>query len=257
MREVNRIIFYHTETNKIKAMRKCLNLLCWKSPGACLVSLLILLLRSESNAFSGQDMQQQPTKVLVTGAAGKTGRLVLKKLESDSRFEPKGLVRSERSAKDLIKGDIHCPLEHLVISDITSPTFEDDLPSGLEGLDAMIICTSSVPRISRLSLMGALLKIPLNVVRRKKAIDFRKLQFRWKHGGYPEKVDYHGQIAQFKLAKKLGMKHIVVVSSMGGTNPGNFLNSVGKDKHGKGNGDILLWKRKAEMFLVDQVRKHG
>jgi hypothetical protein len=86
-------------------------------------------------------------------------------------------------------------------------------------------------------------------------MDFRKLQFRWKHGGYPEKVDYHGQVAQIKLAKRLGMKHVVVVSSMGGTNPTNFLNSVGKDKNGDGDGDILLWKRKAEMYLIE-VRNH-
>ena len=157
----------------------------------------------------------------------------------------------------MVQGDIHCPLEQMVISDVTSPTFEEDLPSGLGGLDAMIICTSAVPRISRLSLVGAILKAPINVVRRKNAIDFRKLQFRWKHGDYPEKVDYHGQIAQFNLAKKLGMKHVVVISSMGGTDPNNFLNSVGKDRHGNGNGDILQWKRKAEMYLVEVRKKSG
>lgn len=218
----------------------------------CRSCLLLLFLKSQTSAFSNQDLQQQqPVKVLVTGAAGKTGKLVLKRLEEDSRYEPKGLVRTERSAKQLVEGDIHCPLEHMVISDITSPTFEEDLPSGLEGMDAMVICTSSVPRISRMSLLRALLKAPFNVLRRKTPIDFRKLQFRWKHDGYPEKVDYHGQVAQIKLAKKLGMKQVVMVSSMGGTDPTNFLNNVGKDKNGNGNGDILLWKRKAEIFLVE------
>jgi hypothetical protein len=220
----------------------------------------IILQHHETNAFSGNNRQEynqspQPRplqkKVLVTGAAGKTGRLVLQKLEEDSRYEPKGLVRTEQRAKELIKGDIHCPLEHMVISDITSPTFEEDLPSGLEGMDAMVICTSSVPRISRLSLLRALLQMPFNVIRRQKAIDFRLLQFRWKHGGYPETVDYHGQVAQIKLAKKLGMTQVVIVSSMGGTNPDNFLNRVGKRHNGTGNGDILLWKRKAEMYLVE------
>jgi uncharacterized protein YbjT (DUF2867 family) len=38
---------------------------------------------------------------------------------------------------------------------------------------------------------------------------------------------------------------------MGGTDPGNFLNSVGKNRDGSGNGDILLWKRKAEKYLVE------
>ena len=39
-------------------------------------------------------------------------------------------------------------------------------------------------------------------------------------------------------------------SSMGGTNPDEFLNTLGRDKNGKG-GDILQWKRKAERYLVD------
>lgn len=53
------------------------------------------------------------------------------------------------------------------------------------------------------------------------------------------------------MAKKIGIKHVVVVGSMGGTDPDNFLNSVGKNADGSGNGDILLWKRKAEKHLVD------
>ena len=195
--------------------------------------------------------QENPMKVLVTGAAGQTGRLVLKKLEEDCRYDPKGLVRTERSAIKLIKGDVHCPLEHMIVSDVTSPTFEEDISSGLDGLDAMVICTSAVPRIRRGSLVLALLSAPWNMIRRRKAVDFRNFQFKWKHNGYPEKVDYHGQIKQIKLAKKLGMKHVVLVSSMGVTDPNHFLNNVGKDKKGNGNGDILLWKRKAEKYLVD------
>ena len=38
---------------------------------------------------------------------------------------------------------------------------------------------------------------------------------------------------------------------MGGTDPNNFLNKVGKNPDGSGNGDILLWKRKAEKYLID------
>lgn len=212
--------------------------------------LTIFPLITLAAAFGRQDVL--PKKVLVTGAAGKTGRLVLKKLEEDPRYEPKGLVRTEASARKLLEDrEIRCPLEHMVISDVTSPTFEEDLPSGLEGMDAMIICTSAVPRISRLSLAGAIMKMPWNILRRKPAFDFRKLQFKWKHGGYPEVVDYHGQVAQIELAKRLGMRKVVIVSSMGGTNPNNFLNNVGKNKDGSGNGDILLWKRKAEMHLVE------
>jgi len=207
----------------------------------------------ESFSFGppGSGMVANSRKVLVTGAGGQTGRLVLKKLEEDSRYEPKALVRTEDSAKRLVQGDINVPLEHVIISDITSPTFEEDLPSGLEGLEAMIICTSAVPRISRRSLLKVMLLAPLNVVRRKKAIDFSRLQFKWKYKGYPEVVDYYGQIKQFNLAKKLGVKHVVLISSMGVTDRHHFLNNVGKKKDGSGDGDILVWKRKAERYLVE------
>lgn len=36
---------------------------------------------------------------------------------------------------------------------------------------------------------------------------------------------------------------------MGGTDPDNFLNTIGKQEDGSG-GDILLWKRKAERYLM-------
>ena len=36
---------------------------------------------------------------------------------------------------------------------------------------------------------------------------------------------------------------------MGVLDPKNFLNQIGKDRNGNGNGDILLWKRKAEKYL--------
>lgn len=114
-----------------------------------------------------------------------------------------------------------------------------------------------------------LLQVPWNFLRRKPVVmDFRSLSFDWKHGGYPEKVDFEGQLAQFELAQRLGIPHVVLISSMGVTDPDNFLNSVGKNGHGhghdnkntqdnendkkKGHGDILMWKRKAEKYLVEE-----
>ena len=251
-----------------------------------------------THAFSGIDPQSSnnAVRVLVTGAAGKTGRLILSKLEQDYRYEPKGLVRNERSARNIVKSDdTRCPLEHVVIADITSPTFIEDLSditkhnndnndkysnknnssnssnnnnnnnnNGLENLDAMIICTSSVPRIRKRSLAAMLLKAPWRMIRGHPAVDIKSMRFAWKYGGYPEKVDYHGQKAQIDLAKRLGIPHVILVSSMGGTDPNNFLNSVGKrttkssskssksaSSKDEGHGDILLWKRRAEKYLVE------
>ena len=42
---------------------------------------------------------------------------------------------------------------------------------------------------------------------------------------------------------------------MGGTDENNFLNSIGKAKDGSGDGDILVWKRKAEKYLAQVSTK--
>lgn len=169
-----------------------------------------------------------------------------------------GLVRSEASAKKLI-AKTKCALEEVVISDVTQMQFDNDGGSGrdshpwpyaLDNAEAMVICTSAVPQISKLSVFKAMFKIPLNVMTpNKKAINFRDLQFKYKPGQYPEMVDYVGQKRQIDFAKKLGVKHVILVSSMGVLDPNNFLNQIGKDKEGNGHGDILIWKRKAEKYL--------
>lgn len=46
------------------------------------------------------------------------------------------------------------------------------------------------------------------------------------------------------MAIAAGIEHVVLVGSMGGTNENHPLNSMG-------NGKILIWKRKAEQYLVD------
>lgn len=241
-----------------------------------------------TGAFSGEPQSSKnPLRVLVTGAAGKTGRIVLSKLEEDNRYEPKGLFRTEQSARMIVKNDdTKCPLEHVVIADVTSPTFLDDLAplelhqnhknhkdgknevekaedtkaqikirsNGLENIDAMIICTSAVPRIRKRSLAAMLVKAPWRMLSGKPIMNIHSMRFGWKHGGYPEKVDYLGQKAQIDLAKRLGIPHVVLVSSMGGTDPENFLNSVGKRTglwEKEGHGDILSWKRRAEEYLVE------
>lgn len=235
-------------------------------------------------AFSGQPQSsKEPVKVLVTGAAGKTGRIVLSKLGHDHRYDPKGLFRTEQSAKSSLKNDeTLCQLEHVVVADVTSSTFLRDMSdgasesedgdtdssdrkpnsieadgkvNGLENIEAIIICTSAVPRIRKRSLAAMLVKAPWRALRGEPVMDIHSMRFGWKNGGYPEKVDYRGQIAQIDLAKKLGIPHVVLVSAMGGTDPNNFINSVGKrttkSKEKEGHGDILLWKRRAEKYLVE------
>ena len=45
--------------------------------------------------------------------------------------------------------------------------------------------------------------------KKKKAINFRDLQFKYKENQYPEVVDYVGQKKQIDFAKELGVKHVV------------------------------------------------
>jgi uncharacterized protein YbjT (DUF2867 family) len=187
-------------------------------------------------------------KVIVTGAAGRTGNLVFSSLLKHNDFYPVGIVRTEKSAKKLIK-KAGCNLESICICDVTALDPNDKI-GGLEDSEAMIICTSAVPKLNKKSLLKAFLKVPINLIKGNKAFNFRELQFYYNQGQNPEKVDYYGQIAQIDLAKKIGVKHVVLVSSMGGTNPNDFLNTLGRDKDGNG-GDILKWKRKAEKYLIN------
>jgi len=226
-------------------------------PFPCWVTLILMAVFSllsdlrvrGAEAFSPP--KTPPSKVLVTGASGRTGRLVFEQLLEDPRYEPLALVRSTRSGKMLRRRVPKTDLSQVIVCDVTTLAEElADPPHTMESCEAMIICTSAVPSVSKFSLVKTFLKVPFNLIRRKRAIDFRKLKFIWKNGGYPEKVDYEGQLAQIDLAKTLGIKLVVVVGSMGGTDPKNFLNAVGKNSDGSGNGDILLWKRKAEKYLV-------
>ena len=199
-----------------------------------------------------------PIPVLVSGASGRTGQLVFSALLQDPRYHPKALVRTEKSAKKLQKAIPETQLDQIFICDVTTLQQEDQqqpLLTCVENCQALVICTSAVPIISKLSLVRAFLKIPFNLIRGRKAIDFRSFRFLWQGQQYPELVDYNGQVAQIDFAKKVKIPHVVVVGSMGGTDTNNFLNRVGKTtlKNGTvtGNGDILVWKRKAERYLVN------
>jgi uncharacterized protein YbjT (DUF2867 family) len=58
-----------------------------------------------------------------------------------------------------------------------------------------------------------------------------------------QQVDWVGQKLQIDEAKRAGVRHVVIISSMGGTDPENALNKLG-------DGNILQWKRRAEQYLL-------
>lgn len=179
-------------------------------------------------------------KVLVTGAGGRTGKLVFSKLKNDySSISPVGLVRSKKARKALTKAGAEP--DELVVADVT---VKEELVSAMTGCDAVVMCTSAVPKIKPLSIVKLLFK---KVILRR--ADPGRPQFKFPPKGTPEEVDWFGAKLQIDAAVEAGVKHFVFVSSMGGTQPENFLNSIGRRPDGSG-GDILLWKRKAERHLI-------
>eukprot|EP00808_Paulinella_micropora_P007129 g28954.t1 len=172
-------------------------------------------------------------KVLVTGASGRTGSIVFRKLlERSDQFEVTASVRSDKSRQKLWEAhkDSGKPFT-IVQADITQgPTA---LVEALRGQDALVIVTSAIPKI----VYSSLAKVILGKVIGK------KMSPTFYYDESPQQVDWEGQKAQIDAAKWVGtVKHVVLVSSMGGSDVNNFLNTMG-------NANILLWKRKAEMYL--------
>ena len=193
-----------------------------------IISLLLLVVQA-----------QALKKVLVTGAGGRTGKLVFEQLKADDNYKPVGLARSSKAQKALTA--VGATSDEVVVADVAD---ESALAAAMAGCDAVVLCTSAVPAIKPLSLMKTMAT---------KVLPFMKTSrpsFKFPKNGTPEEVDWFGAKKQIDAAKKAGVKQFVFVSSMGGTNPDNFLNSIGRKKDGSG-GDILLWKRKAERYLVE------
>jgi uncharacterized protein YbjT (DUF2867 family) len=157
-------------------------------------------------------------QVLVTGATGKTGSIVYQKLQQDRNFEVKGFARSPEKVKELFGST-----ENFYFGDIKEP---ESLTEAIGGCQALVILTSAAPKMVA----------PPNPGERP--------QFEYTADGTPELVDYQGQKNQIDTAIAAGIKQIVLVGSMGGTNENHPLNMMG-------NGKILIWKRKAEEYLVN------
>ncbi|KAK9843114.1 hypothetical protein WJX74_007197 [Apatococcus lobatus] len=167
---------------------------------------------------------QDSSKVLVTGAGGKTGGSVFRKLLAQpGNFKAVAVVRSEQSAGKLKEAGAEEGA--ITIVDITNEADAAKLEEAMSGAHALVIATSGVPEMRGPPKEGQ----PPN--------------FGWKGDQLPEQVDWEGQKRQIDAAKAAGVKQVVVVSSMGITQKENRLNTLG-------NGNILVWKRKAEEYLI-------
>ncbi len=184
-------------------------------------------------------------KVVVSGAGGQTGQHLFRKmLALPEEFDPIGLVRSEESKAALLEaGGI--PESALRVVDVTDTEavqkVVEEHGGGSSGSSsaAFCICSSAKPAPTG----------EMNEETGRPVFGFPN--------GMPEQVDWIGQKNQIDACSS--DTHVVICSSMGGTDPNNFLNTVGRTTNADGTtsgGNILMWKRKAEMYLIDSGRPY-
>jgi hypothetical protein len=128
---------------------------------------------------------QPPTpQVVVTGAGGRTGSLVVKKLlEQPNAFSPIATVRSKGNAGKLTSEGL--PESAVVEFDLAAAAAAGAAPPGLsaalKGADALVIATSGVPQIKPLSLIPVIWA----KITGKEGV---RPEFTWKQGQMPEQV---------------------------------------------------------------------
>jgi len=198
-----------------------------------------LALSRRSPRVQAQASAGNRKKVLVTGAGGRTGSLVLKKLaQRKDEYEVRGMVRTEKSRQKLRKEVPEGDAE-LVVGNVSSA---EDVSKAMAGCDQLVVASSATPRIQKRSILKIMFK---KLVKQ----DPGRPTFRWPPQGTPEEVDYIGGKNQIDAAKKERLEQVVWIGSMGGTQKDNFLNTIG-------DGNILLWKRKAEQYLMSSGLKY-
>ena len=117
-------------------------------------------------------------------------------------------------------------------------TDADEIREALEGCEALLIGSSA---------KVATLEFDTGVI--DPATGRPKLGF---PKGHPYEIDWLGQKNQIDAAKTCGCSHVVICSSMGGTDENHMLNGLGRDEGDPATkGNILQWKRKAEKYLIE------
>lgn len=180
-----------------------------------------------------------PKKVVVSGAGGQTGQSLFRKmLALPEEFQPLGLVRSETSKKALIESGV--PEDNIFLADVTNADAVKEAvqAAGGDDLFAFCICTSAKPAPTE----------EVNPETGRPNFSFPN--------GEPELVDWMGQKNQIDACP--AGAHVVICSTMGGTNPDHPLNNLGRKTNEDGTtsgGMIVQWKRKAEVYLMDQSPK--
>lgn len=155
--------------------------------------------------------------VVITGATGHTGALTYNLLK-ERGVQVRGLIRNATKAKEVL-GCTKCDeSEGIFVGDVTKP---ETLQGVMQGADALVILTSAFPVCNPFP------------------------QCNYDKGGYPVDVDFNGGKHQVEAFVKGagGPKPVVLVSSMGTTEPDTELDKMG-------NGQIGFYKLNEEAFLM-------
>jgi len=156
--------------------------------------------------------------------------MALKKMmEHPSEIEVVGAARSAASAQKLESMGAKT-----VMCDLTRP---ESAEAAMSGIDVLVILSSAMPQLNKCKMLGVVCK----KICRMEANVGEALTY--EPGAFPVHIDWEGGRSAIDAAKSAGVKHVIYIGSMGGTDPNNFLNTMG-------NGNIVLYKRKAEMYLI-------
>jgi len=206
----------------------------------------VLLFMVGSNEALSMSAATNKIRVVVSGAGGQTGQSLFRKLLADDEFDVLGLVRNEESKAKLVESGIVA--SSIAVVDVTDKqalesimkkdgTNDDEAAAAATTTTtAFCICTSAKP-------------VPLPDVT--DPATGRPI-FGFPNGD-PELVDWHGQKNQIDACPS-GV-HVVVCSTMGGTDPNHPLNNLGRTTNEEDGstvgGNIVKWKRKSEMYLMN------
>lgn len=173
---------------------------------------------------------------MISGAGGQTGQSLFRQCLEEPDYQAIGLVRSEASKQALMDaGGIPDPSCIQVVDVTDKAALQKVVDSHKDNMAAFCIATSAKPAPTG----------EMNEETGRPVFGFPN--------GDPELVDWEGQKNQIDACPE--GTHVVICSTMGGTDPNHPLNNLGRTENEDGSfsgGNIVKWKRKAEVYLMEQ-----
>jgi uncharacterized protein YbjT (DUF2867 family) len=153
--------------------------------------------------------------IMVAGATGRTGKFIVESLRAKG-IPVRALARNAEKAQEIAGEGVE-----IIEGDLRDP---DAIERAVTGARAVIISIGAGPQ------------------RRMK--EDGTPDFFYAEGQTPAIVDYAGNVLVVEAAERQGAQQVVMVSTIGVTNPEHFLNKMG-------GGRTLDWKLRAENHLRD------